>query len=497
MAQIAAFKRIGLRLPAFLDVRKMPLKGRGIYTHEKVKEDAVIFKEERPFAFGIAGPSPSDVKSICSNCLKPVSNQAIECKGCNAIGYCSEGCLNEAKPLHSIECAGLRALEDLRESVGVNLSVEYPPDQLWPPIEVLIAARALNQEALEYHAPKMSEVAKGPSSFNGKLEAFLVRCLTPLLHPKVNKDFAFLAQVFSSVAVTNLGLSNNEGDFMGDIAGLYANYMLLNHSCQTNCIYSTLCANLFVYADEDIKTGEQLCISYVHDWKLALPGEYRRHILKSNWGFEFACDICTRERKRGTQYHQRDQKKRSLIIPWTKRQAEDTMKEGVEGLEEIEKCGRDWSSVRKNAEKVFEQQRKVLDETNSIRTLTAYFMMKAYYNQGDAVKALEVAESIRTPIQEYCSPQVISEYSVVVSHCYFDTGCSTRGIKECIRAIELYPRNLNDAKGPGRMIKAIEKAISAGDPNVTMKIMTLCKNTPVNTKEFPGMVTPAQACKMQ
>ncbi len=499
MAQIAVSNRfrsrpsrVRSRLPGFLAVRETDLQGRGLYTRKKIKKNKVIFEEEKPFAFGITGLSLRAVKSACSNCLKPVCSEPIECKGCSAIGYCSQGCLDEAKELHSIECAGLKALESLRERAGLDPSVEYPvhhfqrPDEcFWPPAAVLTAARALNQEALDDHAPKMSEaVAKGPPSF-GESYAFLVPRLIPLLHPDVNKDPAFLDQVFSNISVTSVLVSavnerEVEGNLKWQIFAMYAYYILLNHSCQPNCSYASLHAKMFVYSDEEIKPGEQLSICYIAEWQLALPGEHRRHCLKINWGFECACIVCTNEKVAATRYHEKDQRKRSLVIPWTKRTAEDTMKDGVQGLEEIEKCGSDWSTICEKAEMLFERQRKVLDKANSVRTLTAYFLVKAYYHQGQSGKALQLAESIRNPVEEYCSPQLISEYSALVSHCYFDKGHSTQGIEECIRAVKLYPRNTNDAPGPGSMLEAIERATANGGVSVGMKLMALLQDSPVH-----------------
>ncbi len=501
MAQIAVSNRFRsrprpsrVRLPGFLAVRETDLQGRGIYIRKKIKKNKVIFEEEKPIAFGIAGLSLRAVKSACSNCLKPVCSEPIECNGCNAIGYCSQGCLDEAEELHSIECAGLKALESLRERAGLDPSVEYPVHHLqrpnecfWPPAAVLTTARALNQEALDDHAPKMSEVAKGPPSF-GESHAFLVPRLIPLLHPDVNKDPDFLKQVFSNISVCASVLpvvsavNEVEGNFKRQIFAMYAYYILLNHSCQPNCSYASLHAKMFVYSDEEIKSGEQLSICYTAEWQLALPGEYRRCCLKIKWGFECACTVCTREKVAATRYHQKDQRKRSLVVPWTKRTAEDTMKDGVQGLEEIEKCGSDWSVIREKAEMLFEQQRKVLDEANSIRTLTAYFLVKAYYHQGQGDKALQLAESIRNPVEEYCSPQLISEYSVLVSHCYFDKGHSTQGIEECIRAVKLYPRNINGAPGPGSMLEAIHKATANGGVSVEKKLTALFQDVPVHYK---------------
>lgn len=70
---------------------------------------------------------------------------------------------------------------------------------------------------------------------------------------------------------------------------MYCIGSLFNHSCTPNCVAVFNETQLVVHAIEQVKTGDELTISYT---ELFEPREVRQHELKSQYCFDCCCPRC-------------------------------------------------------------------------------------------------------------------------------------------------------------------------------------------------------------
>lgn len=137
------------KLPSSLYVKEVPNQGNGIFTKVYVPKGKEILTS-MPYSFGAGGVTVEDVGGSCHHCLKMILQKktSVICHTCNVIGYCSKACLNSDARLHSMECKGVLELEKHRGKMTV-----MPPDidgkEKWPPLQVLMTARAINRKILQ------------------------------------------------------------------------------------------------------------------------------------------------------------------------------------------------------------------------------------------------------------------------------------------------------------------------------------------------------------
>ncbi len=76
-------------------------------------------------------------------------------------------------------------------------------------------------------------------------------------------------------------------------SGVWINESLFNHSCTPNCDWSNIGDHIFIHTTRDVKSGEELCLSYLnHEASLEERGETFSNWLGSGVGFSCQCDWC-------------------------------------------------------------------------------------------------------------------------------------------------------------------------------------------------------------
>lgn len=91
-------------------------------------------------------------------------------------------------------------------------------------------------------------------------------------------------------------------DFSGQFlnvegSGLYLQQSKINHSCAPNCEVQFPESNhrLHVTAQQSIKVGEEICISYLDECALSRSRHSRQKILRENYLFVCQCEKCNSE----------------------------------------------------------------------------------------------------------------------------------------------------------------------------------------------------------
>ena len=95
--------------------------------------------------------------------------------------------------------------------------------------------------------------------------------------------------------------------------------------------------------------------------------------MKESFGFDCTCFLCLEEERVGSKYWLLDQKKRSLIAPWSREWADDVMKNGWEQICRSRSMN-DHQSIRL-LELAMKEQVSVLDKVNITLILTAIFLL--------------------------------------------------------------------------------------------------------------------------
>ena len=112
-----------LNLPPCLEVRKSTGASRfmGLFAKGCIQRGTRLFSREI-HTTGIGGYTLNDVRSVCHYCLEGITNaHPIVCRKCRIISYCSNECLEAARPLHLLECDGIAQLEKLRGKITLKI----------------------------------------------------------------------------------------------------------------------------------------------------------------------------------------------------------------------------------------------------------------------------------------------------------------------------------------------------------------------------------------
>ena len=80
------------------------------------------------------------------------------------------------------------------------------------------------------------------------------------------------------------------GEAVGS-SGLWIKTAYTNHSCIPNAEPSVIGDLMVIKATRDIKKGEEITISYFND----IDHKTRTRKIKSSWGFDCTCELCTAE----------------------------------------------------------------------------------------------------------------------------------------------------------------------------------------------------------
>lgn len=391
-----------LNLPRFIEVRKGTGANHGclgLFAKEPIERGTKLFTREI-HTVGISGKTLNDVRSVCHHCLEEVGNSpAAVCKECRISSYCSRECLDAARPLHVLECKGMKSLESLRGKVKLDVpkpsSWLHDYEHCWPPAHALLAAHVINKGIL-----KEDQDASGWINF--------VKC-PRTLPPIKARVFAQLEEhvrllvpedvTTEQIKHTLRAISINAGTVISlcdtIIVAVYnVEYLLLNHVCKPNCeIKEESKANepVVVYTIDDIEAGEQLGISYVTKEYYINVREVRRAKLSECFGLDCDCFMCQGETIPGSKLWLLEKQKSSLIAPWSHAMARQMMVKGWELLCECDSVKKkSLTQVIEILAPALETHKQILDQRNVIIILMAVTLLLTYCQMGESRKAVDV-----------------------------------------------------------------------------------------------------------
>ena len=360
-------------LPLSIDVRETNDQGRGIFTKESIRLGKRIFAS-LPYSFGIGGITVEKVRALCHHCLCKIrSGNPVVCKSCKVIGYCSRECLAAALPLHKFECKGVVELEKLRGEPGLYMTTERDDlRRFWPPNEVLLVARAINKQILHQDNVGLSIQDLAPLTTlplqKGKGFNLLKQHVRYLIPSNISDD-----EIYQTFRRTTNNSAKVESPRDVSATAIYLEYSLINHMCKPNCGWEEEYGKMWVFALQDIEPNSQLGISYLSFRFDINLREIRRQELKESFGFDCSCYVCLEEEKFGSKYWLLDQKKRSLIAPWSRQWADKVMKSGWEKI--CQSRNMNDSQAIRLLELAMRDQVVVLDKVNIILILTVVFLL--------------------------------------------------------------------------------------------------------------------------
>lgn len=434
------------KLPSFLRVKNVDDQGKGIFTMNKFIPRGKTIFTSMPYSFGIGGINVDDVKGLCHHCLKMMldTTASVACSSCRVVGYCSQACLDSGKSLHLMECDGLVKLEEFRGKMP-EMSDSQDGRLYWPPPQVMIIARTINRRLLtdentgsredEWLSHIISHHTLPSYAATGYLEVKrLVRYLIPA---SVTDD-----KIYQTFCAVNI----NSADVMcprdTSASALYFEYSLLNHMCQPNCSFENDNSAVSVYALQDIQPESQLCISYLNQRARINVREIRRKILNDSFGFDCRCSVCMDEEVVGSKWWLIDQKKRSLIAPWSRETANEIMEQGWKVTCESECLEKVRAVVL--LETTLEVQKLFLDKMNISLILTVWQLLRNYSLLHEYRKGIAHLASLGmvglSAFFEYASITEIGEIVKIVVRCCEALGMTSDAIKLDKLFLNFFPK---------------------------------------------------------
>ena len=431
-----------VNLPSSLVVRDTNDQGRGVFTKHFIKRGKRIFASP-PYCFGIGGITIENTRVLCHHCLCKIrSGNPVVCSRCKVVGYCSRECLTDALPLHKFECKGVAELEKLRGKPGPYLTTER--DDLrpfWPPNEVLLVARAINRRILQPDdGLSMHDLAPPMTLPLQKVKGFdlLKQRVHYLVPSSVSDD-----EIYETFRRMTNNSAKVESPRDTSATAVYLEYSLLNHMCRPNCGWEQEYGKMWVFALQDIEPKSQLGISYMsfrYDINLR---EIRRRELKESFGFDCSCFLCLEEEKVGSKYWLLDQKKRSLIAPWSRQWADKVMKNGWEQI--CRSRSMNDPQAIKLLELAIKDQAPVLDKVNVILILTAIFLLyKCSLERDLCRKAIShfklIGEKGMNALFEYGTMTAIEYVTLDIKACCEELGCMKEADEISNLMMTLFPK---------------------------------------------------------
>lgn len=443
-------------LPPYLEVRYTTDYGRGIFAKKPIKRGTKLLTG-KVYAIGVGGVTVDDVRVVCHHCFLnvPSSQEPIVCKECGLVSYCSTDCLRAGRPLHAMECKGIKELENSRGKV--NFEVEWqswPPNYTrhWPPVHALLVARVINMGILGGSDSWINNACYAGTLPPAKSESFTLmeKYVRPLVPSYVSNHE--IKRAFRVISVNTSGLRATTED-TSVVAVYNIEYLLLNHMCKPNCESEPeedgSCA---VFAMDDLKAGEQLGVSYLlRDYCLNFR-DIRRAKLMQSFGFDCNCFVCRGEVIAGSKQWLLERRKHSLIAPWSPEMALDTMQNAWELL-----CkGRITPNITPPEiiallEPTLKSQELVLAKHNVMLILTTITLILNYNIVRESQKAVDLFTSLgqagTCSIIEYGHASVIAEVMGAMCVCLLDL----RRMEEFRKAFSLAKRFHHKAPSPSTL----------------------------------------------
>ena len=434
-----------VNLPSSLTVRETNDQGRGIFTKRAIRRGKRIFANP-PYSFGIGGITVENARALCHHCLCKIrSGNPVVCSKCKVVGYCSQACLTAALPLHRFECKGIVELEKLRKVPGQYITTEHDDRRrFWPPNRAMMVARAINKKIIDSeqndHCLSVYDLAPSVLMPELKHKAFdlLKQHVRYLVPSSVSDD-----EIYQTFLRTDNNSATVKCPRGASAVATYLEYSLLNHMCKPNCGWEGECGNVSVYALEDIEPNSQLGISYLRFRYIINVREIRRKELKNKLGTDCTCFVCLEEENIGSKHWLLDQKKRSLIAPWSRKWADKVMEKAWEMF--CQSGSMEHPQAIKVLEIALKQQIGVLDKVNVTLILTAIFLLYKCrlvkeYKRGMSLFTL-VGEEGMNALFEYGTLEEITFVAEEINTCCYELG-DVRGSEEISDLmLKLFPKS--------------------------------------------------------
>ena len=382
-----------INLPPFLEVKETIHSGRGVFTKQPIKRGKRIFASNA-YAFGVGGVTVEDVRALCHHCLVRVRGTPVVCNDCKVVGYCGKDCLDAALPLHAMECQGILKLEKYRTKHMHTSSSPNDCTECWPPIYALMVARIINKRILLGENQGDNWVSY--LSYSDKLppaKEKLFSVMKPFVRHLVSDDVSNheIHRTFCAVSANGATVYSPVDT---SAVATYIEYSLLNHMCRPNCGWEEENGAISVFALEDIEADDQLGISYLLPEYCLYVKEVRRKELMDVFGFKCHCSVCLDEEVTGSKHWLLDQKKRSLIVPWSHQMVKKVMDQGWEMIHPRKITALLPSQIIKMLEPAVRVQSVYLDKSNAILILTAKALINRYSELGESEKAIDCFMSV-------------------------------------------------------------------------------------------------------
>ena len=232
-----------LNLPSFVEVRQIAGSNRtlGLFASKPIERGTRLFSRQIHTS-GISGKTLNDVRSVCHHCLANLDAMTpIVCRDCKIASYCSDECLESARPLHRVECKGMIKLEKLRgkETIEYPRPSSWPDDisEYWPPAHALLAARVVNKGIMteDQEASDWMDYATIPDKLppsKEKVFAQLQKYVRLLVPEEITNDE--IEASLRAVSVNTATIYRCPKNTM--VVAVYnVEYTLLHHMCKPNC----------------------------------------------------------------------------------------------------------------------------------------------------------------------------------------------------------------------------------------------------------------------
>ena len=246
-----------LKLPAFLELRQTPNRGRGIFTTKRIY-CGEEFLRCKPYGVGVCAASAEGLKEMCHFCLKNIpTGSAVMCDRCNAVAYCTTACRDEARRVHRVECEGLLYIEGERGKQYRTFSESTL--NYGPPARAVATACALNRRVMDGKSEHEWEF--------GMISKLDVSSLRGVGSTKHNKEIGFkgVLPYIRKLILTTEEMSHaahwtfavNARTRHASAVAVFIEFSLRKHCCVPNCMHSIEAGALVVSAVRDIKAGQE------------------------------------------------------------------------------------------------------------------------------------------------------------------------------------------------------------------------------------------------
>ncbi|KAL1957992.1 hypothetical protein VTO42DRAFT_5204 [Malbranchea cinnamomea] len=231
------------------------------------------------------------LEDTCSNCfgvrsikaesnLGEAANGLKLCTGCRTVRYCDRTCQVENwKAAHKYECAIYRDLYPKVLPVNSRAVMR---------LVLLRAVKRLSQKDIDIFEKDLQSHIKAIEQTNKEqFERLVLSAKAVHSYSKTDMHLNTIVDYFAKLEINSFNLTTPFHDRIGLCIQPYASF--INHSCDPNAVVGFDQGRIFIKALREIKSGEQVFISYVDNTN---PFELRQKELLERYFFECTCPKC-------------------------------------------------------------------------------------------------------------------------------------------------------------------------------------------------------------